>query len=87
MYIFAIERGNEGLIEFGENGVGDFVALMLNRLDNLHLFGNPSVMREHLLQRFRAHHNIFGLFGKKVEETLFARQQALQKSRHLGNSP
>src|SRR5580765_3812161 len=85
--IFAVKRRDKSLVELGENGVGDFVALMLDGLDGLDLLGHAGVMREHLLERFGSDDDIFGLLGKKVEETLFTRQQPLQKSSHFGNSP
>jgi hypothetical protein len=71
--VFAVERSNESLIEFGEDGVGDFVALMLDRFYGLYLFGNAGVVREHLLKSFGSDDDVFGLFGEKVEEALFAR--------------
>jgi len=73
MDVFAVERGDESLIELGEDSVGDFVALMLDGLDGLYLFGDAGVMRKHLLKRFGADHDIFSLLGEQVEETLFAR--------------
>jgi hypothetical protein len=81
--VFAIEWSYEGLVELGEDVVRDLVALVLDGLDGLHLFRDASVMREHLLvERFGSHNDVFGLLGEKIEETLFARQKALQESRH-----
>jgi hypothetical protein len=60
---------------------------MFDGFDGLHLFGDTGVVREHLLQRFGAHDDVFGLLGEQIEEALFTRKKALQKSRHLGNSP
>jgi hypothetical protein len=80
--VFAIEWSYEGLVELGEDVVRDLVALVLDGLDGLHLFRDASVMREHLLERFSSHDDVFGLLGEKIEETLFARQKALQESRH-----
>ncbi len=81
--VFTVEGGDEGLIQFGEEGVGDFVAFVLDGFDDLHLFRNAGVVREHFMQGFGAHMDIRCLFCKEDKETLFARQEPLQKSRHL----
>ena len=81
--VFAVEGGDEGLVELGENGVSDLVALMLEGFNNLDLFGYPGVMRQHFEQGLGPVVDVGRLLGKKVEETLFAGQEALQKSRHV----
>ncbi len=85
--VFAVEGGDEGLVEFGENGVGDLVTFMLESLDDLNLLGDAGVMGEHLEQGVGPLADINGLFGEKVEEALFARQEALQESRHVVGLP
>jgi hypothetical protein len=80
--ILAIEGRDEGLVELGEEVVGDFVAFMLDGLDALDLFGDTSVVREHFHQGFGADVDILGLLSEEVEKTLFARHQPLQKSVH-----
>ena len=75
--IFAIERCYESLIQLGQNGVRDFVAVVLDRLDLLNLFGNAGVMLQHPEQRFCADNNVVGLLVKKVKKSLFARKKAL----------
>jgi hypothetical protein len=82
--ILTIERGNESLVELGEDGVGDVVAVVLDGFDALHLLGHPGVVIEHLQERFGARMNVLGLPVEQVEETAFVRQQSLQKSRHVG---
>ena len=64
--------------------MGDFVALVLDGFDALHLFRHAGVVVQHLEERFGAHVNVFGLRVKQVEETPFLRQEPLQKSRHVG---
>src|SRR5260370_32671240 len=81
--VFAVERSDEGLIQLGEKGVGDLVAFVLDGFNYLHLFRDTGVVREQFKQGIRAHMNIGRLFGEEVEEALFARQEALQKSWHL----
>ncbi len=63
--------------------MSDFVAFVLEGLDDLHLFGHAGVMREHLEQGVGPGVDVSRLLGKEVKETLFARQKALQKSRHV----
>ena len=87
MDVFAVEWSDESLVELSQDVMGDLVALMLDGLDGLHLFGDTCVVREHLLEGFGSDNDVFGLLGEKVEEALFTRKKALQKSRHLGNSP
>jgi hypothetical protein len=82
--ILAVKWRNERLVQLGHNFVCDFVAVVLHSFDRLHLFWHASVVRQHLLQRLRAHHNVFSLFHEKVKKSLFARQKPLQKSRHVG---
>ena len=67
--------------------VGDFVAFVLDGFDDLHLFGDARVVREHLEEGFRPVVDVFGLLGKKVKKTLFARHQPLQKSWHVVTLP
>ena len=62
--------------------MGDFVAFVLDGLNALDLFGDAGVVREHFHESFGADVDIFGLLGEKVEEALFARHEALQKSVH-----
>src|ERR1700674_5858495 len=73
--VFTVERGDEGLVELGEEGVGDFVAFVLDGLYDLHLFRHAGVMRQHFMQGFGPHMDIRCLFCKEVKETLFARQE------------
>ena len=73
---------HESLIQLGENGVGDLVTFMLKGFDNLHL-GDTCVVGEHFEQGVGPFVDVGGLLGKEIEETLFARQEALQKSRHV----
>jgi len=40
VHVLAVEGGDERLVESAENLVGDFVALMLNGLNLLNLFGD-----------------------------------------------
>src|SRR6266850_6263457 len=87
MNVFAIKRSDKSLIELGEDVVGNLVALVLNGLNGLHLLGHARVVRKHLLKRFGSNDDIFSLFCEKAEETLFARQKALQKSRHFWQLP
>src|ERR1700722_11433717 len=75
--IFAIERRDEGLIQFGQDGVRDFVAVVFDRLDFLHLFGNASVMLQHSEQSLCAPNNIVGLLVEQMEKSLFSRKKAL----------
>src|ERR1700685_1055537 len=77
MNIFAIERRDESLIELGQNGVRDFVAVVLDRLDFLNLFGNSGVMLQHPEQSLRADDDVVGLLVKQVKQALFARKKAL----------
>lgn len=67
--------------------MSDFVAFVLDGLDDLYLLGNTSVVREHFEESFRPFMDILGLLGEKVEETLFARHEALQKSWHVVTLP
>jgi hypothetical protein len=64
--------------------MGDVVAVVLDGLDALHLLGDSSVVREHLEKSFGADDDVVGLLVEKVKKTLFARQKALQESRHVG---
>ncbi len=80
--IFAVEGGDKGLVQLGEKGVGNLVAFMFDGLDDLHLFRDAGVVREHFQQGFSARMDIGCLFGEEDEETLFARQESLQKSWH-----
>src|SRR5882672_1615798 len=80
--VFAIKGGNEGLVQLGEDSVSDFVAFVLEGFDDLHLLGHAGVVREHFEKGVGASIDIDGLFGEEVEETLFARQEPLQKSWH-----
>src|SRR5882762_3735170 len=80
--VFAIEGGDEGLIELGEEGVGELIAFMLDGFDDLHLLRDAGVMREHCQQGFGADVDIRSLFGEKVEEPRFVRHKPLQKSWH-----
>ena len=75
--VFAVERRDEGLIELGQDGVRDFVAVVLDRLDFLNLFGNAGVVLQHTEQSLRADNDVVGLLVKKVEKSLFARKKAL----------
>jgi hypothetical protein len=85
--IFAVERRDEGLIELGEEVVGDFVAVVLDSLDALHLLGHARILRKHFQQSHSSGVDVFSLLGEKVEKALFARQEALQKSGHVMLSP
>src|ERR1700730_5342132 len=81
--IFAVEGRDEGLVQLGENVVGDFVALMLDGLDTLHLFGDAGGVRAHLKKSFGSEVDVVRMLGEKVKKTLCARQEALQKSRNV----
>ena len=85
--VLTVKRGDEGLIELGEKGVGKLVAFMLDGLDDLHLFRHAGVVREHFQQGIGPHMDIRCLFGEEVKETLFPRQEPLQKSWHGVDSP
>src|SRR6266481_423890 len=80
--VFTVKGGDEGLVQLGEESVGDFVAFVLDGFDDLHLFRDAGVVREQFEQGFSPYMDIRGLLGKKVKETLFARQKPLQKSWH-----
>jgi len=41
MYVFPIERCDEALVQLGEDAMGEFVAIVLDGLDDLHLLGTP----------------------------------------------
>jgi hypothetical protein len=60
---------------------------MLESFDDLDLLGDAGVMLEHFEQSFGAFVDVVGLFGKEVKKALFARQKALQKPRHVSDSP
>ena len=79
--VFAVERRDERLIEFPENLVRNLVAVMLDGLDALHLFGHARVVFEHLYERVRSHDNVFRLLLKQNEESP-SWHESLQKSRH-----
>src|SRR6267378_2770324 len=81
--VFTVKGGDEGLVQLGEEGVGNLVAIVLDSFDDLHLFRHPGVVRKHSIQGFSPHMDIGCLFCKEVKETLFARQEPLQKSWHL----
>src|SRR6266436_46992 len=80
--VFTVKRGDEGLIELGEKSVGKLVAFMLDGFDDLHLFRDASVVREHFEQSFGPHVDVRCLFGEEVKEALFPRQEPLQKPWH-----
>src|SRR5216684_4804677 len=80
--VFAVEGGNERLVQLGEDGMGNLVAFMLKGFDDLHLLRDAGVMREHLEQSISPGMDIRCLFAKEVKETLFARQESLQESVH-----
>ena len=80
MDVFTVKWGDEGLVQLGKDGVCNFIAFMLKSLDDLHLLGHARVVRKHFEKGVSAGVDIDGLFGEKVEETLFARQEPLQKS-------
>src|SRR5207249_776789 len=85
--IFAVKRRNEGLIELGEDIVGDLVAGVLDGLDDLHLFGHAGVMREQVKKSRGAALDVYGLLDEQGVETLFARHKPLQKSWHVERLP
>ena len=87
MDVLSVEGRNEGLVQFGEDVVGNLVALMLDRLDDLDLLGDTRVMREHFEKGFGARVDIFGLFDKEAKKALFVRQKPLQKSWHVVTLP
>ena len=87
MDVLAVERRDEGLVQLGEDVVGDLVALMLDRLDDLDLLGDAGVMREHFEKGFGAGVDIVGLFDKEVKKTLFVRQEAAAKVLACRDSP
>jgi hypothetical protein len=51
--IFAVKGRDEGLVQFDEEMVGDFIAFVLDGLDDLHLLGNARVVREHFEEGHR----------------------------------
>ncbi len=87
MHVFAVEGGDEGLIEFAENLVGDFVTLVLDGLHSLDLLGDASVVLQHAGESIGAADDVFGLFAEEDEEIPIARHEALQESGHETRSP
>ena len=86
--VFAVEGSDEGLIELGEDDMGDFVALVLDGFDDLDLFGDAGVVREHLEEGFGTVVDIARLAGRnRWKKALFARHEALQKSWHVVTLP
>ena len=75
VHVFAVERGDEGLVELGEDLVGDFVALMLDGLHALNLFGDAGVVFQHAGERVGAADDVFGLFAEEDEEIPIARMK------------
>ena len=65
------------LIELGQDGVCDFVAIVLDRLDFLNLFGNTGIVLQHPEQSLRSDDDVVGLLVKKIKKALFARKKAL----------
>src|SRR5262249_35394148 len=81
--VFAIEGGNERLIELRKDAVRDFVAFMLNILDGLYLFGDTGIVRKQFHKGARPFFDVLRLFNEKLKEILFARHEPLQKSWHV----
>ncbi len=75
--VFAIKRSNKCLVELGQDGVRDLIAVVLDGFDFLNLFGNAGVMLQHPEQSLRADNDVVGLLVKKVEKALFAWKKAL----------
>ena len=68
--ILTVERGNESLIELGQDGVGDVVALVLDGFDALHLLGHARCSASSICRRALAPAmNILGLLVEQVEES------------------
>ena len=84
MDILAIHRCNEGLIHLHDNGVGDFVARVLDGLDVLHLLVNGRIAGEQVTKSICTLVNIFRLLSKEHEVIVFSWQETLQESRHAG---
>src|SRR5262249_16202350 len=87
MNIFAIEGDDESLIQFGENGVRDFVAVVLDGFDALNLFGHAGVMREQFDETARSFLDVLRLLDEQLKKIVFARQKPLQKSWHVVRLP
>src|SRR6266403_2637966 len=87
VHVLAVEGGDEGLIEFAENLVGDFVTLVLDGLHSLDLLGDASVVLQHAGKSIGAADDVFGLFAEEDEEIPIARHEALQESGHVTRSP
>ncbi len=82
MNVFAVEGRDEGLVQLGEDGMGNLVAFMLKGFDDLHLLGDGGVMREHFEQGIGPGVDVLGLLDEEAEETHFPRQESLQESVH-----
>jgi hypothetical protein len=60
--------------------VGDFVAVVLDGLDDLHLFGHAGVMLKQFGEGVRTGNDIFRLLLKKNEKIPIMRHKPLQES-------
>ncbi len=67
--------------------MGDFVAVMLDSLNDLDLFGHAGVMLQHLGKSVRTGNDILGLLLKKDEEIPIVGHKPLQESWHVTRSP
>src|SRR5208337_2619833 len=87
VHVFAVKRGDEGLVELAKDLVGDFVALVFDGFHALHLFRHAGVVFEHVGESVGAVNDICGLFAEEDEEISIPRHEPLQESGHVTGSP
>lgn len=76
MDVLPIKGSDECLIQLGQNGVGQFIAVAFNSLNPIDLFVDVAVIAEQIDQRARAGNQIVGHGGEHREETVIPGNEA-----------
>ena len=85
--VLAVERGDEGLVQLLDRGVGELVPGVLDVLDPLHLLGDVPEVLEQVDERQRPLVGVPGRLLKEVEENRFLGEQAEHEARIRSEVP
>ena len=80
MNVFPVERRDECLVEFGQDGMGEFIAFAFNAVNLVDLAFDIPVIREQIHQRAGSGDEIVGHRREHLKEAGILRNEA----EHLG---